>query len=133
MIYMPAKCSNCGAGLSPSEGQRVSRCAYCGTIAIAPEAIHPQTSQVLKAIHESITYLLTTDVRRLKSRWGNKPCSHPRFVKEYYKETPTGDFACTTCGETVAQILINCSFCDLALMFSVEMMFCPGCGEPIEL
>jgi len=33
----------------------------------------------------------------LRDRWGNKPCDHPGFVREYDKGMQ-GDFICTQCG-----------------------------------
>jgi hypothetical protein len=38
------------------------------------------------------------EARELRKEWGNKPCDHPRVVKEYYLGTSTGDYVCTTCG-----------------------------------
>ena len=37
---------------------------------------------------------------RLKERWGGKPCAHPKLTKEYDRGTATGDYVCTTCGES---------------------------------
>lgn len=34
----------------------------------------------------------------LRKEWGDKPCSHPTIVKEYYLGSNTGDYICTTCG-----------------------------------
>lgn len=36
----------------------------------------------------------------LKNAWGDKPCSHPSFEKEYILGGQTGDYICSTCGET---------------------------------
>ena len=36
----------------------------------------------------------------LQEAWGNKPCSHPSFQKEYYLSAQTGDYICTQCGES---------------------------------
>lgn len=36
----------------------------------------------------------------LKQEWGDKPCSHPAFAKEYDLGERTGNFVCTTCGST---------------------------------
>lgn len=38
--------------------------------------------------------------KRLREKWGGKPCNHPSFEKEYYLGSDTMDFVCTTCGET---------------------------------
>lgn len=35
---------------------------------------------------------------KLRSKWGDKPCSHPKFAVEYYLGSQTGDYICTTCG-----------------------------------
>ncbi len=34
----------------------------------------------------------------LSQAWGDKPCSHPQLVKEYFLGMKTGDLVCTTCG-----------------------------------
>lgn len=34
----------------------------------------------------------------LRKTWGDKPCVHPRLVKEYYLGTQTGDYVCVQCG-----------------------------------
>jgi MinD superfamily P-loop ATPase len=39
------------------------------------------------------------DAEQLRTRWGNKPCTHPMLAKEYDRSIQTGDFRCTTCGE----------------------------------
>lgn len=36
----------------------------------------------------------------LRRTWGKKPCFHPAFDKEYDLGGQTGDYICTTCGET---------------------------------
>jgi hypothetical protein len=38
----------------------------------------------------------------LKKVWGDKPCEHPVLDKEYHLGAATGDYACTTCGESRA-------------------------------
>ncbi|MEK7723846.1 MAG: hypothetical protein AAB336_05825 [Acidobacteriota bacterium] len=40
---------------------------------------------------------------KLREKWGNKPCSHPNFEKEYCLGGDTGDYACTTCGESITR------------------------------
>jgi hypothetical protein len=39
------------------------------------------------------------DANRLRQKWGDKPCTHPKFDKEYDLGAQTGDYVCTTCGE----------------------------------
>ena len=39
------------------------------------------------------------EAKRLKDAWGNKPCSHPSFEKEYYLGAQTLDYVCIQCGE----------------------------------
>jgi hypothetical protein len=34
----------------------------------------------------------------LRKAWGDKPCDHPSFAKEYHLGTATGDKVCTQCG-----------------------------------
>jgi hypothetical protein len=36
----------------------------------------------------------------LRRAWGGKPCDHPNITREYYLGSATGDYVCTTCGET---------------------------------
>ncbi len=35
----------------------------------------------------------------LRKKWGDKPCGHPGFSKEYHLGSHTGDYVCTQCGE----------------------------------
>jgi hypothetical protein len=35
---------------------------------------------------------------KLEESWGNKPCDHPKFDKEYFLGSATGDWVCTQCG-----------------------------------
>ena len=35
----------------------------------------------------------------LQQAWGNKPCSHPAFAKEYDLGQRTGNYVCTQCGK----------------------------------
>ena len=37
---------------------------------------------------------------QLREAWGNKICNHPHLEKEYELGAATGDYVCTTCGET---------------------------------
>ena len=39
-------------------------------------------------------------LRRLWMDKGNPPCDHPELDKEYYLGAQTGDYVCTTCGQT---------------------------------
>jgi hypothetical protein len=34
----------------------------------------------------------------LQEEWGDKPCPHPAFAKEYDLGVRTGNFVCTQCG-----------------------------------
>jgi hypothetical protein len=36
----------------------------------------------------------------LAQEWGDKPCDHPAFAKEYDMGERTGYFVCTQCGKT---------------------------------
>jgi hypothetical protein len=42
----------------------------------------------------------TLRAEELRNEWGGKPCSHPHLEKEYSRGWPTGNFVCTTCGQT---------------------------------
>lgn len=39
-------------------------------------------------------------VEELRRSWGDKLCTHPDADKEYDLGGQTGDYACTTCGDT---------------------------------
>jgi hypothetical protein len=41
----------------------------------------------------------TLRAEELRNEWGDKPCSHPQLEKLYHQGWPTGNFACTTCGQ----------------------------------
>jgi len=36
--------------------------------------------------------------KKLREEWGEKPCDHPKFEKEYYADTHTLDYVCKQCG-----------------------------------
>jgi hypothetical protein len=36
----------------------------------------------------------------LQQAWGDQPCAHPSFAKEYDLGVRTGNFICTQCGRT---------------------------------
>ncbi len=42
------------------------------------------------------------EANRLREKYEGKPCEHPAIAKEYYLGAQTGDYRCTTCGETFA-------------------------------
>jgi hypothetical protein len=35
---------------------------------------------------------------QLQQEWGDRPCPHPEFAKEYDHGVRTGKFVCTQCG-----------------------------------
>ena len=35
----------------------------------------------------------------MQVQWGDNPCSHPKFSKEYDLGERTGNFVCTQCGK----------------------------------
>lgn len=35
---------------------------------------------------------------RLRASWGDRPCNHPSFDKEYMLSAQTGDYICEQCG-----------------------------------
>ena len=37
----------------------------------------------------------------LQQAWGDKPCAHPAFAKEYDLGARTGNYVCTQCGVTM--------------------------------
>jgi hypothetical protein len=38
----------------------------------------------------------------LRQAWGDKPCDHPAFSREYDAGERTGNYCCTQCGKTVS-------------------------------
>ncbi len=36
--------------------------------------------------------------QQLRDDWGDKPCEHPDFDREYYLGAHTGDYVCVQCG-----------------------------------
>ena len=40
--------------------------------------------------------------QELREAWGDKPCDHPAFAKEYDLGERTGRFVCTQCGRSVS-------------------------------
>jgi hypothetical protein len=38
----------------------------------------------------------------IREEWGDKPCEHPTFAKEYAEGERTGDYVCTQCGAKVS-------------------------------
>jgi hypothetical protein len=43
------------------------------------------------------------EAEQLREKWGDKPCDHPKFAREYYLGANTGDYVCTTCGRCFAR------------------------------
>jgi hypothetical protein len=45
--------------------------------------------------------------QKVKEKWGNKPCDHPRLEKEYYTGAFLTNYVCVQCGRefTIAQKL----------------------------
>ncbi len=37
----------------------------------------------------------------LREEWGDQPCEHPAFAKEYDLGVKTGNYVCTQCGATI--------------------------------
>lgn len=40
----------------------------------------------------------------LRRIWGDKPCKHPSFDKEYYVASWTGDYVCKQCGRSFTEV-----------------------------
>ena len=38
------------------------------------------------------------DAKTKREQWGDKPCEHPDFDKEYDRGIQTGDYVCEQCG-----------------------------------
>jgi len=56
------------------------------------------------ALHQLLTFGAAMQKKRalaLQQEWGDKPCDHPAFAKEYDNGERTGKFVCTQCGTTV--------------------------------
>jgi hypothetical protein len=41
------------------------------------------------------------EAARLQQQWGNDPCDHPSWEKEYHLGSDTGDKVCSRCGHVV--------------------------------
>jgi hypothetical protein len=41
------------------------------------------------------------DAEKLREIWGDKPCEHPNYDKEYYLGADTMDKVCTQCGQVL--------------------------------
>jgi hypothetical protein len=55
-------------------------------------------------LHQLLTFGAAMQKKRalaLQQEWGDKPCDHPAFAKEYDNGERTGKFVCTQCGTTV--------------------------------
>ena len=37
----------------------------------------------------------------LQQEWGDRPCPHPQFAREYDHGERTGNYVCTQCGTTI--------------------------------
>ena len=130
MNLKPAQCPTCGAHLELSDVKNNSRCEYCGGTVIVREAVKANSSAFLG--YKSYDYvdeaIQTYEAQELRDKWGNKDCDHPRIGKEFYRESPTGDYCCITCGENFVRFLVNCPVCHSPIASQAE--FCPRCGEP---
>lgn len=40
------------------------------------------------------------EAAKLREQWDGSECDHPFLEKEYAQGISTGDYVCTTCGET---------------------------------
>lgn len=40
----------------------------------------------------------------LRQTWGDRPCEHPAFAKEYDLGVRTGNFICTQCGAILGPV-----------------------------
>ncbi len=38
----------------------------------------------------------------LRQAWGDRPCDHPDFAREYDNGQRTGNYVCTQCGATLS-------------------------------
>jgi len=43
-----------------------------------------------------------SDAQHLRETWGEKPCDHPGYDKEYYLGADTMDKVCTQCGKVLS-------------------------------
>jgi hypothetical protein len=44
-----------------------------------------------------------TEANALKEKWGDKPCRHPQFEKEYNLTASTGKLVCSICGHEITK------------------------------
>ena len=62
------------------------------------------TFRSLVFIHRVLPEAILMQKKRasaLQQAWGDKPCDHPAFAKEYDNGERTGNYVCTQCGTTV--------------------------------
>lgn len=43
------------------------------------------------------------EAESLRRSWGDKPCDHPDFSKEYYGGMTADDYVCTQCGRELSK------------------------------
>lgn len=41
--------------------------------------------------------------KKIRAAWGDNPCEHPQFEKEYFLGSDTGDYICTQCGKVFSR------------------------------
>ncbi len=61
--------------------------------------ILPHSARSVAAGYNEVILMQAKDAEELRRRWGRKPCTHPKIVKEYDLSAATGDYVCTTCGD----------------------------------
>jgi hypothetical protein len=52
---------------------------------------------------KGVIFVQYNEAAELRRKWkekGNTLCTHPDIEREYYLGSDTGDYVCTTCGET---------------------------------
>ena len=63
--------------------------------------ITKQGSRKLIRVGENLKKFIIMQFKQaqdLRERWGDRPCEHLSFEKEYYLGADTSDFICTQCG-----------------------------------
>jgi hypothetical protein len=54
----------------------------------------------ISVLERKVYFMQMDKAAQLNREWGNKPCSHPNLEKEYHLGADTGDYVCSTCGES---------------------------------
>lgn len=63
-----------------------------------PACGYPTSSLGIRQASSRVDEMKRKRAIELQQAWGNQPCPHPAFAKEYDLGARTGNFVCTQCG-----------------------------------